>query len=183
VSDEQASVSSSSEVTPGGRCPLVRRRVSFEEPSGQLSWSFVLPQRVENWSGIASLVQRSPFILGNAAAPFEAAPGPVGPSFRDHEVFPAPDASAATSAAENGDRSPLAELRLLQSITTGRRPQSGFRLQRCGASHEVWSPSALEEGEVYQTPGLPHPVRSTSRVSHPLDGLLPRNPAGPVSCR
>jgi hypothetical protein len=32
-------------------------------------------------------------------------------------------------------------------------------------------------------PGLPHPVRSASRVSHPLDGFLLPAPSGPVSCR
>jgi hypothetical protein len=32
-------------------------------------------------------------------------------------------------------------------------------------------------------PGLPHPVRSASRVSHPPDGLLLPAPPGLVSCR
>ena len=32
-------------------------------------------------------------------------------------------------------------------------------------------------GSTFNNPGLPHPVRSASRVSHPLDGLLPRVPA------
>jgi hypothetical protein len=38
-------------------------------------------------------------------------------------------------------------------------------------------------GSTINTPGLPRPVRSAYRVSHPLDGLLPRTPSGLVSCR
>jgi hypothetical protein len=33
------------------------------------------------------------------------------------------------------------------------------------------------------SPGLPHPVRSASRFSQPLDGLLLETPCGLVSCR
>lgn len=74
------------------------------------------------------------------------------------------------------------ELRLLQSLTTRRRPQIQSRL--CGASHEVWSPTTLPVCGIYaHVPGLPHPVRSAFRVSHPPDGFLPRRPLGLVSCR
>jgi hypothetical protein len=85
-----------------------------------------------------------------------------------------PDAGgSATVRAQR--RNPLLELRLLQSLTTRRRPQT--LLQLCGASHEVWSPTARSgSGSHEHIPGLPHPVRSAYRVPHPLDGLLSRDP-------
>jgi hypothetical protein len=48
------------------------------------------------------------------------------------------------------------ELRLLQSLTTRKRPQSMPRL--CGASHEVWSPSAPAIDGIHdESPGLASP--------------------------
>jgi hypothetical protein len=48
----------------------------------------------------------------------------------------------------------------------------------------VSSPSAHPGRSVYvAAPGLPHPVRSASRVSHPPDGLLRPDPSGLVSSR
>jgi hypothetical protein len=48
----------------------------------------------------------------------------------------------------------------------------------------VGSPSAHSARGVYvATPGLPHPVRSASRVSHPPGGLLLHVPSGLVSSR
>lgn len=71
----------------------------------------------------------------------------------------------------------LSELRLLQSFTTRRRPQSGSSI--CGASHEVLAPSAHEGPADPLLPGLPRPVRYAFRVSHPLDVLLPAGPPDP----
>jgi len=92
--------------------------------------------------------------------------------------LPVPTASSTVSLR---GRDPLAELRLLQSFTTSRRPQ--VLLQLCGASHEVWSPTAHTGTAGPPIPGLPHPVCSVSRVSHPLDGFLPVRPADCFSSR
>jgi hypothetical protein len=54
---------------------------------------------------------------------------------------------------------------------------------RRGASHEVCGSFSTSTSRVHQDPGLPHPVRSASRVSHPPDGLLLDWPPGLVSCR
>jgi len=52
------------------------------------------------------------------------------------------------------------------------------------ASHEVsGSFSTCLTSSPRSLPGLPHPVRSAFRVSHPLDGLLLDDPTGLVSCR
>jgi hypothetical protein len=50
-------------------------------------------------------------------------------------------------------------------------------------SRGVRSLSALEDIGSPLHPGLPHPVRSASRVSHPPDGFLLPIPPGLVSCR
>lgn len=56
-------------------------------------------------------------------------------------------------------------------------------LQLCGASHEVWSPTAHTGTAGPLIPGLPHPVCSVFRVLHPLDGFLPVRPADCFSSR
>jgi hypothetical protein len=50
-------------------------------------------------------------------------------------------------------------------------------------SPEVWPPSSdmSYRGPVHS--GLPHPTPSAFRVSHPLDGLRPRQPSGLISCQ
>jgi hypothetical protein len=53
----------------------------------------------------------------------------------------------------------------------------------CGASPEVLCPSSALRRRGLRFPGLPHPVRSAFRISHPLDGFLPLRPSGLVSCR
>jgi hypothetical protein len=50
-------------------------------------------------------------------------------------------------------------------------------------SLEVCSLPALEDVGSPLGSGLPRPIRSASRVSHPLDGLLLPKPSGPISCR
>jgi len=45
------------------------------------------------------------------------------------------------------------------------------------------APSARSTSRVHRGPGLPHPIRSAFRVSHPLDGLLLDWLPGLVSCR
>lgn len=92
--------------------------------------------------------------------------------------LPVPTVSSTVSLR---GRDPLAELRLLQSLTTSRRPQ--VLLQLCGASHEVWSPTAHTGTAGPLIPGLPHPVCSVFRVLHPLDGFLPVRPADCFSSR
>jgi hypothetical protein len=68
-------------------------------------------------------------------------------------VFPK---RAASAAALTQRRGPPMELRLLQSLTTRRRPQTVPR--PCGASHEVWSPSAPATNEIHdESPGLASP--------------------------
>jgi hypothetical protein len=53
----------------------------------------------------------------------------------------------------------------------------------CGASPEVSCPCSARGRRDSPSPGLPRPVRSAFRVSHPPDGLLPLRPSGLVSCR
>jgi hypothetical protein len=75
---------------------------------------------------------------------------------------------------------PPTELNLLQSLTT-----AGGRTtcMLCSASHEVCGSFSTTHLPSPQIPGLPHPVRSAYRVSHPLDGLLLDRLPGLVSCR
>jgi hypothetical protein len=54
---------------------------------------------------------------------------------------------------------------------------------RRGASHEVCGSSSTIHLQSPLNPGLPHPVRSAFRVSHPPDGLLLYRLPGLVSCR
>jgi hypothetical protein len=77
---------------------------------------------------------------------------------------------------------PSAELRLLQSLTTCRRPRVWLACLR-GASHEVRGSYSTIHLPSPLDPGLPHPVRSAFRVSHPPDGLLLDRLPGLVSCR
>jgi hypothetical protein len=110
--------------------------------SGKLSWSHVLPQRVTFRRGIASLVQRSPSILGDSAA-FDRdvqSPSALRPWILGCSRWRRPRRPLARR------RGPLTESRLLQSLTTRRRPQW---LQLCGASHEVSSPSAREDWRIH----------------------------------
>lgn len=86
----------------------------------------------------------------------------------------------------------LSELCPLQSLTT----RISSAVHSCAASAEppmrFVAPPAHEVGEIHvdhvsrseprRTPGLPPRLRSVSRVSHPLDGLLPHRPSGLVSC-
>jgi len=76
---------------------------------------------------------------------------------------------------------PSAELRLLQSMTRSGRPR--FRGMLRGASREVRGSSSTTYPSSPLFPGLPHPVRSVSRVSHPPDGFLLDGLPGLVSCR
>jgi hypothetical protein len=50
---------------------------------------------------------------------------------------------------------------------------TAITLQRCGASHEVWSPTAHSSRAGLLSSSLPDSIRSAFRVSHPLDGFLP----------
>jgi len=137
----------SSEVAPGDSCHPTSRAEA---------WDIFRPALLRSRSPSASLVPNTvsshwfnePSSSLELAAPFSATPEPVDSPFLDPEVFPSPDAPDAASAADNVDRSPLAELRPLQSLTTGRRPQCV--LQNCGASHEVCSPPAHEVREIHQ---------------------------------
>jgi hypothetical protein len=74
------------------------------------------------------------------------------------------------------------ELRLLQSMTTRRRPQSSrgsaVPLMRFRPLQRIRTTGATFITRVCLTR-----LRSVSRVSHPPDGLLPRRPCGLVSCR
>jgi len=70
---------------------------------------------------------------------------------------------------------PPAGLHPLRSLTDYRLPRTdrGFTMAcRAAASHEVCGSSSTTHQPSPPVPGLPHPVRSALRVSHPLDGLL-----------
>lgn len=70
---------------------------------------------------------------------------------------------------------PPAGLLPLRSLTDYRLPRAvrGFTVAcRAAASHEVCGSSSTTHQPSPLIPGLPHPVRSALRVSHPLDGLL-----------
>jgi hypothetical protein len=59
---------------------------------------------------------------------------------------------------------------------------TGLERARCLPGFRT--PTAHEDRGVYvDDPGLPHPVRSVFRGSHPLDGLLRLDPSGLVSSR
>jgi len=62
------------------------------------------------------------------------------------------------------------------------RQAAAFRCSAAAPLLRFRSPSAQSLRDPLH-PGLPHPVRSAFRVSHPPDGLLPRRPSGLVSCR
>lgn len=64
-----------------------------------------------------------------------------------------------------------------------RRPQRGCRSVPCGASHEVFGSFSTAQLSSPLIRGLPSPVRSVPRVSHPLDGLLLDSLPGLVSCQ
>jgi hypothetical protein len=75
-------------------------------------------------------------------------------------------------------------LRRLQSLTTCRPPHRPFGLQSGATdSHEVSHSYSTSHLQSPLTRGLPHLVRSTFRVSHPLGGLLLCRLPGLVSCQ
>jgi hypothetical protein len=77
---------------------------------------------------------------------------------------------------ETDRRAPLMGLRLLQSLTTRRRPQHccsfAVPLMRFGPLQHTG-----HAGRTFDNPGLPHPVRSAFRVSHPPDGFPSHAPS------
>jgi hypothetical protein len=77
---------------------------------------------------------------------------------------------------------PSTELRLLQSLTVVGGRASCLGMPR-GASPEVSGSSSTTQLSSPLNPGLPRPVRSVLRVSHPLDGFLLDSLPGLVSCR
>lgn len=130
-----------------------------------------------------------------AAYGFAAPPAPFYPIVPGNEArarrlagtgsWGLPSRAAALAPRPKADRfegDPLTELRLLQSLTTRRRPR------RCccsirGASPEVCRPfSTCRPGRSTSPRACQARVRSGSRVSHPPAGLLPSVPSGLVSC-
>jgi hypothetical protein len=113
---------------------------------------------------------------------------PSDPSIRPAGPRGLPD-RASRDAAEAATAVTLSELHPLQGMTTRDRhaakcasgaPRSSLR----GASSGVSSPTTRPTCGVYAaSPGLPHPVRSVSRVSHPPDGFLLHMPSRLVSSR
>jgi len=77
---------------------------------------------------------------------------------------------------------PPTELRPLQSMTAAGR-RTPWYARGATASHEVRGSFSTVHLASPLNPGLPHPVRSAYRVSHPLDGLLLTRLPGLVSCR
>jgi hypothetical protein len=144
------------------------RRLAASEPaanSREVTLSFSVLARC----GIAVLVRRTLLILGTCTAGAVAA----GPSARG------PWISRSSRSGENARRhSALMELRLLQSLTTRWRPRLccsfAVPLMRFGPLQHM-----RNTGFTFDNPGLPHPVRSASRVSHPPDGFPPRAPPRP----
>jgi hypothetical protein len=114
--------------------------------------------------------------------------GPSTRSQRNLEVFlVAPRAARPRVTTHRTPRS-LPESRPFQGIAAApaRAPP---HLSARGSSitrgpPRVSSPSALSAGRIYVTgPGVPLPVRSVSRDSHPPDGFLCDPPCGLVSSR
>jgi hypothetical protein len=74
-----------------------------------------------------------------------------------------------------------------RSLTDYRLPR-GARVNTLAArhaatSHEVWGSFSTTHLSSPHAAGLPHPLRSVSRVSHPPDGFLLDRLTGLVSCR
>jgi len=98
----------------------------------------------------------------------------------DLEVFPSP----VRRSRQGFCVAPSSELRLLQSVTErGGYALSCFSACLRSASPEVSGSFSTCLSSSPLCPGLPHPVRSASRVSHPPDGFLLDDPTGLVSCR
>jgi hypothetical protein len=119
--------------------------------------------------GIATLVRRTLLTLATCAAEAAAA----SPSARCRWV----PRSSRSGAGTRGHHA-LVELHPLQSLTTRWRPRIccsfAVPLMRFGPLQHT-----RNAGFTINDPGLPHPVRSASRVSHPPDGLPPRTPPRP----
>lgn len=125
----------------------------------QLSWSYDLPQRVADQSSIASWVQRSPFILR-----IEPHPGTVEQVRR-----PATRGSWGVPVTGRLDRRKPSAARSARGVSPptelNHQQATAISLQRCGASHEVWSPTAHSRRAGPLFPSLPLSVRSAFRVS------------------
>jgi hypothetical protein len=102
---------------------------------------------------------------------------------RDLEVFPASLAAPGRSRRRNAlGVAPPSGYDRPASPRTFRGGATGLERTRC--LPRVLTPSVLQGRSVYVTdPGLPHPVRSASRVSHPPGDLLRPDPSGLVSSR
>jgi len=145
------------------------------------SWGYALPRRVASGAGSASLVPRSLHVLSGIVITRKQPREPVG-SFHRTSRYSQPHRPPPTEA---GDETP-SELRPLQGMTAEHRRVPSATvvagLERTRCLPRVSTPTAHEGKSVYvATPGLPHPVRSASRVSHPPDGLLRSSPSRLVS--
>jgi hypothetical protein len=138
---------------------------------GLLSRGYVLPRRICRPAGIALWVRRSLLVLWRMVRPSALLPGPRGLPSR-----------SSPHRAKRCDVPPT-EFRPPQSVTGLRRPRLLTWHARAAPLMRFSAPPAQSTRRVHMIPGLPHPVRSALRVSHPLDGLLLDELPGLVSCR
>jgi len=104
----------------------------------------------------------------------------VAPS--SHHVAPRGFPRAALHQPSSSSRAASTKFRRLQSIPT-LRPSRGFMCMLRDASREVSGSFSTTQPVESTHAGLPHPLRSVSRVSRPPDGLLLVRPPGHVSGR
>jgi hypothetical protein len=121
-----------------------------------------------------SWVQRSPFTLRSDRTR-ERLLESVDSQIVGRGVFP----YRSPHPAARRERGPLAELRLLQSLTTSRRPQlcCSFAVPLM----RFFPLQHIQERQVHMAQACLTWSGSASRVSHPLDGFLPVRPATCIS--
>ena len=128
------------------------------------------PSAVMCSTSIAILVRRSLLVLGAVSTRQSTAP--------DLEVFP----EEPLPRTRNGAKRPTRGVGPPEECDPVAAAASFCACVR-GASREVSRLPRHDPPVESTNPGLPHPVRSASRVSHPLDGFLLDRLPGLVSCR
>jgi hypothetical protein len=175
VAEDRDETGCPSKVLTIQQLPRARRRARR-----LLSWSCALPQRPSGQSGSAVSVGHSPCTLSKPVSiVMNRYHGPVGPAPR---ILGSSHQNRRPSCRPELPAKTLAELRLLQSLTTG--------CHRALRSSCTVPPRAYRPSSAYST-GKPRSIRrayltrlrSAYRISHPLDGLLLPEPPGLVSSR
>jgi len=155
---------SSPEIAPASSCP------QNPGPTDILSWGFALPRRLRG-----ELV--SPYWFGDSSTPLASCMFVNTPRWasRSSQLSWRPRRFNTSRRSALGVTTP-------PEYDHCRRPR-GVQAHRVSASHEVCGSFSTIHLASPLNPGVPPPVRSVCRVSHPRDGLLLARLPGLVSCQ